>query len=252
MKVLHLSPHPDDELLGAGGTLLSLRDAGHEITNLACSLGREHEVRLVELEEACRRSEFELLVSSAPYRSARHDQGRSEAIWRREVERIISDFDLLIAPFPHDFHPAHEAVGRVAAQVCLQHGITTWFWGLWTDLPFPNLMVPIPGNTLNEVIGNLVAHQSQLERNDYRKLVEGRALSNAILGPEKLYGFGHQGGKYHYAELLVEAVPEADRIMLPPGRIFSSGNPLSRPAGGHDISEVIFTRSIQDKLLIHR
>ena len=40
MRVLHISPHPDDELVGAPATLMALRDAGHEVTNLALSLGR--------------------------------------------------------------------------------------------------------------------------------------------------------------------------------------------------------------------
>ena len=39
--VLAVSPHPDDELLGAGATLMALRDAGWRVINLAASLGRE-------------------------------------------------------------------------------------------------------------------------------------------------------------------------------------------------------------------
>ena len=38
--VLHVSPHPDDELVGAPGTLKTLRDHGWQIVNLAGGLGR--------------------------------------------------------------------------------------------------------------------------------------------------------------------------------------------------------------------
>lgn len=31
MKIMAVSPHPDDETLGAGGSLLKLRDLGNEI-----------------------------------------------------------------------------------------------------------------------------------------------------------------------------------------------------------------------------
>ena len=34
--LLHLSPHPDDELAGMPATLMALRDAGWRIVNLAC------------------------------------------------------------------------------------------------------------------------------------------------------------------------------------------------------------------------
>ena len=58
--VLHLSPHPDDEVLGAGATLMGLREHGHRVINLACSLGRpdQQERRRREVEEACERAGF--------------------------------------------------------------------------------------------------------------------------------------------------------------------------------------------------
>ena len=58
LTVLHLSPHPDDEVLGAGATLLGLREAGHRVINLACSLGRpeQQDRRRAEVTDACRRA----------------------------------------------------------------------------------------------------------------------------------------------------------------------------------------------------
>ena len=43
MRVLQISPHPDDELLGAPATLIALAQAGHEVVNLAVSLGRDQD-----------------------------------------------------------------------------------------------------------------------------------------------------------------------------------------------------------------
>ena len=66
--VLHLSPHPDDEILGAGATLMGLRAHGHRVINLACSLGRpdQQERRRAEVTEACARAGFELIVHEPP------------------------------------------------------------------------------------------------------------------------------------------------------------------------------------------
>ncbi len=44
MNVLVISPHPDDETLGAGGTLLKFKDKGHKlywlnVTNMKTEYG---------------------------------------------------------------------------------------------------------------------------------------------------------------------------------------------------------------------
>ncbi|MGO9823020.1 MAG: PIG-L family deacetylase, partial [Solirubrobacteraceae bacterium] len=66
--VIGVSPHPDDELLGAPATLMGLRDAGWRVINFACALGRpeDHGRRRAELTRACELAGFELVIADPP------------------------------------------------------------------------------------------------------------------------------------------------------------------------------------------
>ena len=59
-----------------------------------------------------------------------------------------------------------------------------WMWGLWADLPVPTLIAYFRLEHLRQILHALDAHAGELERNDYRRLVEGRAHANAVLGPD--------------------------------------------------------------------
>jgi len=212
MLVLHLAPHPDDELIGAPATLMALRDAGHEILNVACSLGRpeQEETRRAELEEACRRAGFELLVPEEGF----------EAVLR---ERHA---DLVVGPSPHDRHPFHETVGRALVAARPER---LWLWGLWGALPFPTTIVEFGENRLAAIQQALEAHASQLDRNDYRRLVAGRGLASAVLGAELVFGFGERGLAGPYAELTTEVVRVGDGWRLGAPRVLEPRDPLPEP-----------------------
>src|SRR6516164_7361882 len=102
MRVLHVSPHPDGELLGSPAVLLSLAAAGHQITNLAVSLGRpaDRARRERELREACARAGFELIVCSPPYEiSLRDDRRAAQVRLSAELAGLVREgsFGLLVA-----------------------------------------------------------------------------------------------------------------------------------------------------------
>ena len=141
--LLHLSPHPDDEVAGAPATLMALRDAGWQIVNVACGLGRraQHQRRRAEVEEACRRAGFALLTCDPPL-----DLSAGDDLAAAEDALVALLAQLLVcAPSPHDGHHAHELVGRAALRAIEAYDArkpALWLWGIWADLPFPTLIAP--------------------------------------------------------------------------------------------------------------
>lgn len=211
--MLHVSPHPDDEIIAAGATLTALRDAGHTVINFAVSLGRpeERERRRRELEEACARAGFVLRLARPPVAISRGDDlAAAERTLTSAVGGLLSELApaLVVSPSPHDGHHGHEVVGRAVREALRAHGSPPpwWLWGLWADLPLPTLLFPFDDTRLQRVVHVLDAYAVELERNDYRRLVRGRGMASAILGPERVFGFGVAGRSEGYAELLTEVV----------------------------------------------
>lgn len=239
MRVLHASPHPDDELIGAPATLMALRDSGGEVVNFACSLGRPADVprRRMELREACHRARFTLVEARrlVPPMSSTPPAER-DAIERRLADELSETldgggFDLVLGPSPHDRHPGHEIVGRAvrgALESCARP-LPWWMWSLWGELPFPTVLVPFDDARLDEILAALGAHAGEVSRNDYRDLVAGRGRAARVLGAELVFGFGSPGIGGRYAEMLCEAVPDGERWLLGRARVLEPDAPFARP-----------------------
>ena len=185
VRVLALAPHPDDEVLGAGATLLGLSGAGWDVVVRACTLGSDparHEQRAVEAREACRRLGWS---------------------WRAPDEPAWEDgpWDLVVSPHPEDDrHPAHAAAGREAAE---QATGPWWRWALWGDLNAANRLVPFGRAELERLEDALGAHASELERLDLFTLLRARAELAAVRGPELVGAFGaSRNDPAPFAELL--------------------------------------------------
>jgi LmbE family N-acetylglucosaminyl deacetylase len=189
---VHFAPHPDDEVLGAPGALLALRDEGWRIVNVACSLGRpkQHEYRRGELLESCRRAGFE---------------PRLDAV---EPSRVLAELEptLVVLPSPHDRHPFHEEVARAVLDAVRTAGspALAWLWNLWGDCAMPSLAVELSDARLGEIVHALGAHASELSRNDLRRLLYARSAANGVLGAERIFGFASTALPFANAELLTE------------------------------------------------
>jgi hypothetical protein len=75
---------------------------------------------------------------------------------------------------------------------------------------------------LDRILAALDAHESQLERNDFRKILRARAELIAGLSPERVFGFGGPGIDASFAEELCEAVPVSE---APKTRAMLLGSP---------------------------
>jgi LmbE family N-acetylglucosaminyl deacetylase len=251
MRVLHVAPHPDDELLGSPAVLMALGDAGHEIVNLAVSLGRpgERERREAEVREACARAGFALRVGSPPF-DIGFDDDRAVTQVRlvHELVRLGVDegFGLLVAPSPHDGHHGHEVVGRAVVAAAAALRVPVWMWGLWSDLPLPTLFHPFEQPVLDRILAALSAHRSQIERGDVRVVARARAEATAVLGPERVFGFGRAGIASPYAEALCEAVPSSGVMLLGARRTLDPLEPCAAPSRV-SIGEWLHATSVRDR-----
>lgn len=207
--VLHVAPHPDDEVVGAPCTLLRLVEQGWSVVNLAISLGRaaDRRRRRDELAEASRRIGFETVIAD-PLIDISSSADRAAAI--TDVQRAVASVigsrgaSLVVAPSPHDGHHGHEIVGHGAWRAAASSGARLWLWGVWAELARPSLLVPVDRRGLEAAAHALEAHAGELDRNDYRDLIEARARIHAILGPERIWGFGAPGRPHRWCEVLMD------------------------------------------------
>lgn len=139
-KIVLLSPHPDDEILGAGGLLAAQSRRTLPIHVIAATNGESAYDDFDNLAEV-RRAEQERALAKVGVESK--DIVRLNlpdgAVASHEVDLTLEltnslDRDtLLVAPWEYDSHPDHEACGRAAAFAAGVSGaqrVSYFFW-MW-------------------------------------------------------------------------------------------------------------------------
>lgn len=148
-RVVVIAPHPDDEVLGAGGTTAALALRGARVVVLAITDGeasapeRVEELRRVRPRESARAAATLGMTPSLSYALGFPD-GRVRA---HDVEAVLVSLlqpgDLVFAPWAHDGHPDHDEVGRAAQRACadvdarlLAYLVWAWHWAQPGELPW--------------------------------------------------------------------------------------------------------------------
>jgi LmbE family N-acetylglucosaminyl deacetylase len=260
LRVLHVAPHPDDEVIGAPAALVGLQDAGHEVVNLAVGLGRpaQQARRGAELDAARRAIGFETIVHEPPLAiSDGDDLAAAQRALRETLGRLLAaeDFGLVVSPSPHDGHHGHEAVGRAVrdALAARPDGAAGWWmWSIWADLPLPTLYVPFDEERLARILGALGAYAGEIARNDYPTMVRSRAEMNRVLGSERVFGYGASAQPGRYAELLTEVVRADGAWLACAPRTLDPARPLSGRRGELPFGWWLDAPSVADRVRAER
>lgn len=196
-----VAPHPDDEVLGAGGLLQRLLDARIPTTIVAVTDGeashpgspaaRDLDLRAIRCAE--RRSALQRLH---PQRLAVRRIGirdgavaAQEEALGEELTGLLSPGHLCIAPWPRDGHPDHDAAGRAATRACARSGadslgylVWAWHWASPADLPWASCRrLDLPAPHMLRKRSAVQAYRSQLVAlgEDQR---DGPVLPAGVLG----------------------------------------------------------------------
>jgi LmbE family N-acetylglucosaminyl deacetylase len=210
--LVHIAPHPDDEAVGCPASLLHLQDRGWTIVSVVASLGFEghHRRRRAEAAEAAARAGFVSVFLDPPLNlDLNADLDLATRRVAEELPAIVEQHNasIVVSPSPHDVHHGHETVGRGVqrALAALPPTLRWWMWGVWGDLPAPNVFYGFDQGVLDRALHILEAYAGELERNDYRSFVTGRAMANAVMGSERVFGFGSAAAStLPYAEVVTE------------------------------------------------
>ena len=123
-RMLVIAPHPDDEVLGVGGTILKHLADGHEVHVLICTRGEESRFGKDQVErvsaEAKRVHEF-LGISGSHFLEL--PAARLDTVPGTDINAALADVmtrvapDVVYAPHPGDVHRDHQLVFQ-AVMVC--------------------------------------------------------------------------------------------------------------------------------------
>jgi LmbE family N-acetylglucosaminyl deacetylase len=176
-----VAAHPDDEVLGVGGTMAILAAAGARLRLIAVTDGEAShpgaDPAVIRLARAAE-SAAALAVLGAGDAEVVRLRLTDTAVAARQDElagllrELCAGFEVCLAPWEGDAHADHEAAGRAARQAgsaggrtVLSYPIWMWHWAKPADpqVPWPRACrVPLPAEVAARKRSAIQAFASQL------------------------------------------------------------------------------------------
>jgi len=182
-NVMVIAPHPDDEVLGCGGTIRLRIERGDRVSAVFLTsgeLGLKHlpqrkawSIREAEARRAARILGLHRLffLHQPDWTLDQHLKTASAAL-RPLLKAHLPD--VIYLPHPDDAHPDHRAAWPLLKQALPRSASPPelFAYEIWSPLPQPDCVVDIT-SVMPRKIRALRAHRSQLNEFDYVQAVTG-------------------------------------------------------------------------------
>lgn len=138
-RIVVLAPHPDDEVLGVGGVIASV-DAPVRIVAVtdgeASHPGRPGLADRRAAERTLALARLGVLAEVVRLGIADGGVARCADLAER-IAPLVADAALVLAPWPRDGHPDHDAVGAAASGAAVAfYPVWAWHWARPSELPW--------------------------------------------------------------------------------------------------------------------
>ncbi len=205
-RVLVFAPHPDDEILGCGGTLALLRRKNCAVRVVVVTDGAAGDPHnyaggaVVQVRQQETRAALKLIgVEDVVFWSEPDGSFRGSAAFDRKVNAVVEEFrpTWLFLPSPLDYHRDHVAIS-LAVLSCWERGARAgraFFYEIWS--PLPATWVVDIGAVIDLKKQALNCYRLPLKYRDYTAPSLGLAAYRGLYLPPV--------NPPHYAEAFVEA-----------------------------------------------
>lgn len=181
-NVLVLAPHPDDEIIGLGGSISLLKKNGRDVTVVFITSGdmadKEHKLSKIVYDSphmtAYSRMREKEAISALKVLDVekclfleypdRMVSSNHSAIYK-ELDSLVNSFDVVYSPSPMELHPDHRATAVVAMELQGKHNFRLVFYEVSVPLR-PTLLVDIT-KSADRKWKAIKTYKSQLKLNNY-------------------------------------------------------------------------------------